>query len=121
MDLNKQGWEQLYIDNNAFIAENEHSETFKEFAAKNDLVTIGNGVYCPAANAQKLIDQLIDFRQKYISDDRENNTDDEIIYRELKRFGAFETGNLREAHQVLAMYNFTVEQISKVYVEHSKK
>lgn len=115
MDLDKEYLQNIYVLNNAFIAENENLEAFKEYAEKHNLVTIGNGIYCPKENAQQLIDQLIDFRDKYIVEDKRKNTNEQIILRELKRFNVFEDiQNLKHALQALLMYRFDVLEIEKV-------
>ncbi len=98
---------------------------FKEQKAEDlkaeDYRHLFGGLMCPKDNAKNLLDGLDEVVQKGIQQDIEENGKDNIIKRELANHEAYYSGSIESTEEALKGYEFTREDILKIYKEEYPK
>jgi hypothetical protein len=100
-------------------------EQFKEQKAEDlkaeEYTHLFAGLMCPKDNAKSLLDGLDEVVQKGIQQDIEENGKDNIIKRELANHEAYYSRSIESTEEALKGYNFTREDILKIYKEEYPK
>jgi len=91
----------------------------KQFNEKKEegvvYVSMGAGLICPKDTSRTLRDGLNKTYEAAIKKDIEINGKEKIIKRELYNYESFYTGDPSNAIEALSGYNFTQEEIMKIY------
>lgn len=78
-------------------------------------VSLFAGLICPVANSKKLLDDYNEVVNNAIRQDKQENRKEDIILRELWNYEAFYSSDIDDAWESLKRYNYTREDIFKVY------
>ena len=104
----------LFKDKGVFFAFSD--EQFNEQKKENvEYVSLGAGMICPKENAKDFLIKFNQISEQGIKLDMEENGKDKIIYRELCNYECFYVGDATDAIQALKRYNFSENEIMKVY------
>jgi hypothetical protein len=80
-----------------------------------EYVSGGGGMIIPEANKVKFETELSEATKKIIDYDKEHNTKEKIIIRELYNYECFYTGDVSDAIDALDGYGFTKQEIYETY------
>ena len=83
----------------------------------NKVCELGGGCYCLSKNADKVVEELEQIRERAITQDIEENGIDNIIDRELANHEAQITGSVADTVDALDGYGIPKEKIVRYYRE----
>ncbi len=117
---------QCFEDNKTFFAFNsqqlEEGKNKYQLDDSVKLVSMGTGMICPKANADKLHQELETIYKDAILEDIKLHTLDRIILRELENHECFYTGDITDCVEKLKDYpNISEEKILKIYKKNFRK
>lgn len=83
-----------------------------------EYVSLGSGMITPKATAGEMLKDMDKAIDNAIAKDKELNSKEAIILRELINYECFYVCSPRDAIENLAHYNYTEEEIVEVYKKH---
>ncbi len=109
----------LFTDMGAFFAFT--NATLHERSVKGiEYCSLGNGIICPTANAQALLDGLAAITKVAIAQDLSENGRSTVIYRELVNHECFYDGDISRCCEALESYGISRDEIIAIYNRFSK-
>ena len=84
-------------------------------------VSVGSGMITPKETAREMLEALDKAIDKGIEKDKELNSKEQIILRELINYECFYTGNITDARERLEAYGYTADEIRQVYNDNFKE
>ena len=84
-------------------------------------VSLGAGMITPKDTADAMLKELDKAIDEAQTKDKELNSKDQIILRELINYECFYTGNITDARERLEAYGYTADEIRQVYNDNFKE